>query len=205
MHGWVLSYACTYWLAIRYVLAGQLMHQPEVTVQTVALPPRRQLIFLLYETLLWNLQRFNTFRTSCAYQVCMELAINSTVAWLGAWQTEHDHDSMKVARGLKSSVNFTSSKTIGFISPLQFTQFCCHSFKTHVAVQWTRLMRTGFQPDQWAPDPSCSCTSTRAGTTKQEGTSGWQGERLSSIREVLHQLQPTLKHHHQPHVLRKSG
>lgn len=56
-------------------------------------------IFLLYETLLWNLQRFNTLRTSCTYQVCMELAINSTVPWLGAWQTGHDRESMKVAYG----------------------------------------------------------------------------------------------------------
>lgn len=82
----------------------------------------KKTIFLLYKTLLWNLQRFNTFRTSFTYQVCMELAINSTVAWLGAWQTEHDHGSMKVACGLKSSVNFTSSKIKGLISPSQFTR-----------------------------------------------------------------------------------
>lgn len=53
-----------------------------------------------------------------------------------------------------------------------------------MAVQWVRFTRTGFQPDQWAPDSCFSCTSARAGTTKVEGMGGWQGETLQQQRSL---------------------
>lgn len=54
--------------------------------------------------------------------------------------------SWKLHMASQSPVNCTSSKRNGLISPLQFPPLCCHSFKTHMAVQWTRLMRTAFHP-----------------------------------------------------------
>lgn len=84
----------------------------------------------------------------------------------------------------QSSVNCRSSKRNGLISPLQCPPFHCHSFKTHLAVQWIRLRRTGFQRDQWAPDSCFSSISARAGSTKGEGMGGWQGETFQQHRSL---------------------
>lgn len=129
----------------------------------------------------------------------MKLAVNSSLAWVGAWQTQRNRE--KLCGISWFSLNHTSTRRNGLISALKFPSLQLPRLQNSCGYAVNQTYEDWFSARSVSSRFLFSCTSTRAGTTK----GGCQVQRLFTSREVLHQLQPTVKLRHQPHVLRKPG